>query len=116
MIMLYESVYMYICIYNEWLGKKYKAYNVFYFFINFVNGCLHDMKTKMGEKKKRSSTTLTAGGWNGNGWGRKKFPCLWPLIKGIKQCQFSKLPPQPCVKSQDKSNEVFDRMIREWLL
>lgn len=46
-------------------GKKYKAYIVFYFFINFVNGCVHDMKTKMGEKKKRSSTTLTAGGWNG---------------------------------------------------
>jgi hypothetical protein len=29
----------------------------------------------------------------------------------LKQCQFSKLPPQPCVKSRDKSNEVFDRML-----
>jgi hypothetical protein len=38
------------------------------------------------------------------------------IIKGIKQCQLSKLPPQPCVKSRDKSNEVFDRRIRRWLL
>jgi hypothetical protein len=37
------------------------------------------------------------------GWGRKKFRSLWPLIKGIKQRQFSKLPSQPCGKSQDET-------------
>jgi hypothetical protein len=46
---------------------------------------------------------------------KKNFSSLWPLIKGIKQIQFIKLPPQPCVKSRDESNEVFDRMIRGWL-
>jgi hypothetical protein len=43
---------------------------------------------------------------------RKFFSSLWPLIKGIKQSRFSKLPPQTCVKSRDESNEVFDCMIR----
>jgi hypothetical protein len=37
-------------------------------------------------------------------------------MKSIKQSQFLKLPPQPCVKSRDESNEVFDRMTRGWLL
>jgi hypothetical protein len=43
---------------------------------------------------------------------------------GIKQSQFSKLPPQPYIKSRDESNdksrdesnEVFDHMIRGCLL
>jgi hypothetical protein len=47
--------------------------------------------------------------------GREKIlPSLWPLIKGIKQRQFSKLRSQPCGKSQDESNKVSDHMIRGW--
>jgi hypothetical protein len=50
-------------------------------------------------------------------WVRKIFNCLRYLyysilMKSIKQSQFLKLPPQPCVKSRDESNEVFDRMTR----
>jgi hypothetical protein len=48
--------------------------------------------------------------------GEKIFSSLWPLIKGIKQSQFLKLLPHPCVKSRDESNEVFDYVIKGWLL
>ena len=40
----------------------------------------------------------------------------WPLIRSIKWSLITKPPPQPPCKSRDESNEVFDCVIREWLL